>query len=330
MRLRTRLERLSGPSAVAIGNFDGFHAGHRRIIDTLVTQARRQQLITVVLTFHPHPRIFFGQSVRLISTDAQRLETLKCQAIDRLFFIDFADLASCPAVAFMNDVLLGLLKAQQLVVGGDFRFGCGREGDLALLLREAAGRCTVIRAPDVEIDGQRVASSLIRRQLGAGEVSAAGRMLERPYAIDGVVVRGAGRGTELGFPTMNIASANDILPTGVFHTELELSGPVGAGRCGPVGAGRSDPPIPAERDVGVKKVPEGGRWPSATFIGRAPIFTDPRQPLRVETHVPGFHGQVYGRKVRLHFIRKIREEQKFPGPAELVAQIRRDIAALGI
>ncbi len=321
MRLRTRLERLSAPSAVAIGNFDGFHAGHRRIIDTLTAQARRRRLIAVVLTFHPHPRIFLGQPVRLISTDAQRLEALKRQALDRLFFIDFAALAHCPADAFVNDLLLGCLQARLLVVGGDFRFGCGRQGDLALLLRTAAGRCAVIRAPDVEIDGQRVASSLIRRQLAAGDVAAAGRMLERPYFIDGVVVRGAGRGTELGFPTMNIASPNDILPPGVFHTELEFSGP----------------PVPRDRDDGEQKAPPAviagrcrGRHVSATFIGRAPAFTDPLRPLRVETHVPGFRGRVYGRKVRLHFIDRIREERKFPGPAELVAQIRRDIAALGI
>lgn len=312
MRLRTRLERLSGPSAVAIGNFDGFHAGHRRIIDTLADEAGRHRLISAVLTFHPHPRIFFGQPVRRIHTDAQRLENLSCQALDRLFFIHFSVLAAMPAAVFVNDVLLGRLQAQRLVVGGDFRFGCGREGDLALLQREAAGRCVVIRAPDVEIDGQRVASSLIRRQLAAGDVAAAGRMLERPYAIDGVVVRGAGRGTELGFPTMNIASDNDILPPGVFHTELEFCGSARASRL-PAAAGRG-----------------GDRHVSATFIGRAPAFTDPRRPLRVETHVPGFQGRVYGRKVRLHFVAKIREERKFPGPAELVQQIRRDIAALGI
>jgi riboflavin kinase/FMN adenylyltransferase len=311
MRLRTRLERLSGPSAVAIGNFDGFHAGHRRIIDTLAAQAGRHRLIAAVLTFHPHPRIFFGQPVRLISTDAQRLETLKRQALDRLFFIDFADLASIPAAVFVNDVLLGRLQARRLVVGGDFRFGCNREGDLDLLRREAAGRCAVIRAPDVEIDGQRVASSLIRRQLAAGDVAAAGRMLERPYAIDGIVVHGAGRGTELGFPTMNIASANDILPPGVFHTELEFARSARAPRAAAAGRGMR-------------------RLVSATFIGRAPAFTDPRRPLRVETHVPGFQGRVYGRKVRLHFIARIREERKFTDPGELVGQIRRDIAALGI
>lgn len=313
MRRHTRLERLSRPSAVAIGNFDGFHAGHRLILDLLAAQARRRRLASVVLTFHPHPRVYLGHPVRLIQTDAQRLETLRHQALDHLFFVDFAAVASCPAADFIADILLASLQARLLVVGGDFRFGRGREGDLDFLLRAAPGRFTVVRAPNAVIDGQRVASSLIRRQLEAGRVREAGKLLERPYFIDGIVVRGAGRGTELGFPTMNIASANDILPGGVFHTELELGGPVKAGRFGPVETGRF-----------------GRRLTSATFIGRAPAFTDPARPLRVETHVPGFHGQVYGRRVRLHFIDKIREERKFPGPAGLVAQIRRDIDSLGI
>lgn len=300
MRVRSRLERLAAPSAVAIGNFDGLHAGHRRILALLAAQARRRKLLAAVLTFRPHPRVALGQDVPLISTDAQRLEALKGQALDRLFFVDFAAVAALPAAEFVRDVLLERLRARLLVVGGDFRFGRGREGDLALLRREAAGRCLVLRAPDVRVDGRRVASSRIRRLLAAGDVAAAGRMLARPYFIDGVVVHGAGRGAQLGFPTMNIASANTLLPPGVFHTELELG---------------------------------GRRLRSATFIGRGRTFAEPgAAPAapRVETHVPGFQGRVYGRRVRLHFLARLRAERKFAGPGQLAAQIGRDIAALGI
>lgn len=300
MRVRTRLERLAAPSAVAIGNFDGLHAGHRRILALLAAQARRRRLLAAVLTFRPHPRIALGQHVPLISTDAQRLEALKGQALDRLFFVDFAAMAALAAAEFVRDVLLERLRARLLVVGDDFRFGRGREGDLALLRRETAGRCLVLRAPDVRVDGRRVASSRIRRLLAAGDVAAAGRMLARPYFIDGVVVHGAGRGAQLGFPTMNIASANDLLPPGVFHTELELG---------------------------------GRRLRSATFIGRGRTFAEPGAPPaapRVETHVPGFQGRVYGRRVRLHFLARLRAERKFAGPSQLAAQISRDIAALGI
>ncbi len=302
MKVLSRLERLPRPSAVAIGNFDGFHAGHRRVIETLTAEAGRRELAAVVLTFHPHPRVFFGHAIHLISTDAQRLECLKRQALDRLFFIDFAEVASCPARDFVADILLDTLRLSVLVVGGDFRFGRDREGDLACLQREAAGHFALIQAPDVEIDGCRVASSLIRRQLAAGSVHEAGRLLEKPYFIDGTVVRGAGRGRSLGFPTLNIASDNAILPTGVFHTRVDISG------C---------------------------TYPALTNIGCAPTFSaaaagKASQGLRVETHVPGFRSMVYGRKVRLHFIDKIRDEIKFAGPAELTEQIRRDIASLNI
>lgn len=297
MRLRARLERLAGPSAVAIGNFDGFHAGHRRIIETLAAEARLRGLAAVVLTFHPHPRVFFGQPIGLIHTDAQRLECLKRLALDHLFFVDFSAVVSCPARDFVADILLRTLRMSVLVVGGDFRFGRDREGDLATLQREAAGRFALIQAPDVVIDGCRVASSLIRKQLAAGAVRQAGRLLEKPYYIDGIVVRGVGRGTALGFPTLNIASENAILPPGVFHTRVDISG-------------RS--------------------FPALTNIGCAPTFGPAIQGFRVETHVPGFRSMVYGKKVRLHFIDKIRAERKFAGADELAEQIRRDIATLGI
>ena len=147
-----------------------------------------------------------------------------------------------------------------------------------------------------------MASSLIRRQLAAGAVREAGRLLEKPYFIDGKVVRGAGRGRMLGFPTLNIVSDNAILPPGVFHTQVDIS---------------------------------GRTFPALTNIGFAPTFgaaATGKVPLqmRVETHVPGFQGMIYGKNVRLHFIAKIRDERKFASAAALQEQIRRDIASLNI
>ena len=297
MKSSSRLERVPGPSAVAIGNFDGFHAGHRRIIQILIENARAEELSAVVLAFHPHPRVFFGHSICLISTDAQRLEELKRQDLDRLFFIDFAVVADLPAADFVRGILLDTLRLKILVVGEDFHFGRDRKGDLNALGQQAAvENFSLVRVPGVEIDGGRVTSSRIRKLLAAGSVREAGRLLEKPYFIDGIVERGAGRGRKLGFPTMNIASRNAILPGGVFHTEVDLA---------------------------------GHRYTSATFIGHSPTFSDPERPLRVETHVPGFRGLVYGKKIRLHFIDKIREEKRFADPGELTEQIRRDIASLG-
>jgi riboflavin kinase/FMN adenylyltransferase len=304
MKVRRRLEKLERPSAVAIGNFDGFHAGHRRIIAAMNATARRRRLQAVVLTFHPHPRVFFHHPIQLISTDLQRLRILKGQALDQLFFIDFASVVDCPAREFVHDILLGTLRMNVLVVGEDFRCGRDREGDLESLGRQAAEEgFTIVQAPGVEIDGSRVTSSLIRKTLAAGAIAAANRMLDRPYAIDGVVERGAGRGTKLGFPTMNIATENQILPSGVFHTRCAIGGLT---------------------------------YESVTNIGRAPTFrSEPPSPagggprvLRIETHVPGFRRSVYGRKIRLHFIEKIRDEREFSSAEGLVEQIRRDIAFL--
>jgi len=299
MRFRSRLEKLPGPRAVALGNFDGFHAGHRKIIETLQKTAEREKLLAVVLTFHPHPRLYFNQPIQLISTDRQRRETLKCQPLDYLFFIDFGIVAAIPPHDFVRDFLLRRLRMKVLVVGEDFRFGRGREGDLANLRREAAtAHFKIILSPTVQIGGCRVASSLIRKKLAAGAIHEANHMLQRPYYIDGTVEKGAGRGSQLGFPTINTATDNQILPVGVFQTRIEIG----------------------------KRL-----YASVTNVGFAPTFhAGAAAPLKVETHIPGFQRTVYGKKVRLHFIGKIREEKEFASAQSLADQIRQDIARLGI
>jgi len=299
MMFRSRLEKLPGPSAVAIGNFDGFHAGHQRILAALEKTARREKLLSVVLTFHPHPRLYFSHAIPLISTDRQRRETLSRLPLDYLFFIDFAVVAALPAHDFITGILLDTLRMKVLVIGEDFRFGRGREGDLAhLRLEAAAEHFKIIRSPTVKIEGLRVASSLIRKKLAAGAIGEANRMLARPYYIDGIVEKGAGRGKKIGFPTINVATDNQILPAGVFHTRIE---------------------------IGMRQ------FPAVTNIGFAPTFNGTAGvPLKIETHIPGFRRLVYGKKVRLHFIDKIREEKKFASAQGLVEQIRQDIARLGI
>jgi riboflavin kinase/FMN adenylyltransferase len=299
MKFRSRLEKLPGPSAVAIGNFDGFHAGHRTIIETLQKTACREKLLAVVLTFHPHPRLYFDQPIQLISTDRQRRETLSRQPLDYLFFIDFGIVAALPARDFVRDFLMDTLRMKVLVVGEDFRFGRGREGDLAHLRREAATEhFKIIQSATVKIGGRRVASSLIRKKLAAGAVREANLMLERPYYIDGIVEKGAGRGKKLGFPTINVATDNQLLPAGVFQTRAEIG----------------------------KR-----QFAAVTNIGFAPTFNAAAEvPLKIETHIPGFQRTVYGNKIRLHFIDKIREEKEFTSAQGLVEQIRQDIALLGI
>ncbi len=299
MKFRTRLEKTSGASAVAIGNFDGFHAGHNKIIETLRTTARRDGLHSVILTFHPHPRVYFKQPIQLISTDRQRLEILRRQGPDYLFFIDFSSIADCPAAAFVERILLGTLQMKVLIIGHDFRFGRDREGDLAFLRERAAqAPFKIIRPRTLCSGGTRIASSIIRKKLAAGEIEAANRILGHPYAIEGVVEQGAGRGKKLGFPTLNISTANQILPSGVFHTQTVVG----------------------------KKC-----WPSVTNVGSAPTFADDvSAPVKIETHIPGFRRMIYGENVTILFIRKIRPEIKFDSSRSLVDQIRLDVASLKI
>jgi riboflavin kinase/FMN adenylyltransferase len=299
MKFRSRLEKLPGPSAIAIGNFDGFHAGHRKIIETLSETSRWKNLSSVVLTFHPHPRLYFHQPIQLISTDAQRREILKRLLLDRIFFIDFARIADVSAHDFVRKILLATLGMKVLIIGEDFRCGRGREGDLAFLRREAqTENFEIIQTPVVKIGGVRVASSLIRKKLAAGDIGGANLMLEKPYYIDGMVEKGEGRGRQIGFPTINIATENQILPAGVFHTRTEIGN---------------------QSHV------------SLTNIGQAPTFhAGAEAPTKVETHIPGFQQTIYGARIRLYFLDKIRDEIKFLSAQGLVEQIRRDIAGLGI
>ena len=299
MKFRTRPEKTGEASVVAIGNFDGFHAGHKKIVQTLLATARSQGLRSVILTFHPHPRVYFKQPIQLISTDRQRLEILRRQGPDYLFFIDFSDVADCPAAVFVTRLLLDTLQMKVLIVGHDFRCGRDREGDLAFLRTQAARTpFAIIRPRTLRRDGTRIASSTIREKLAAGSIEAANRMLGHAYAIDGIVEKGAGRGTQLGFPTLNLSTANQILPPGVFHTETVIG----------------------------KKC-----WPSLTNIGFAPTFNaGAAAPVRIETHIPGFRRMIYGETVTIHFKKKIRTEMKFDSSRSLIEQIRRDVASLKI
>jgi riboflavin kinase / FMN adenylyltransferase len=299
MKYRSRLEKTSGATAVAIGNFDGFHAGHKKIVETLIRTARREGLLSVILTFHPHPRLYFQHPIHLISTDKQRQEFLRRQAPDYLFFIDFASIVDCPATAFVDDILLHTLQMKVLIIGQDFRCGRNREGDLAFLHKQAAtAPFKIIQARTMRSNGCRIGSSVIRKKLAAGAIQEANHLLGHPYAIEGQVKKGAGRGKKLGFPTINIATANQILPPGVFHTQTAI---------GP--------------DL----------YESVTNIGSAPTFAAKTSaPIKIETHIHGFQRMIYGKKVTIFFINKIREEMKFDSSQSLIEQIGQDVASLDI
>jgi riboflavin kinase / FMN adenylyltransferase len=281
--------------ALAVGNFDGLHRGHRRIIRRLFREAEARGLPAFVLTFAPHPEKIFGPDrILMIQTLDQRLEALRALHLSAVAVLPFTRaFARTGAEAFVDQILAGALKARVVVVGADFRFGRDRRGDAALLKRLGPRRGFVpISLPPLVEDGAAVSSSRIRALLEAGRVDLAARLLGRPYEIEGDVVRGAGRGRRLGFPTANIRTANEILPRGVYATRL---------------------------------IRDGRGRPSVTNIGRRPTFQG--LGLTVETHVLDGSPELYGASVRLAFLRRLRAEQTFADAEALAAGIRRDVAA---
>jgi riboflavin kinase/FMN adenylyltransferase len=284
---------LPHPSAVAVGNFDGLHLGHRRILARLCTLAAERGLRSLVLTFHPHPERALGKkSVRMIDTTEQRLERLGGTCVDAVVVTAFdKSFSQLGCRAFVEEVLGSRLGAREVVVGRDFRFGRNRRGDTTRLksLGLPAGLGVHVVPPAV-LDGRVVSSSAVRWLLGSGRVEAAARLLGRPHEIAGRVVRGQSRGRLLGYPTANLETSNEILPGGVFITET---------------------------------VRKGRAHPSLTSIGTNPTFGPHR--LAVETLLLDYRGSLYGTELTVRFLRKVRPIRKFRDGEALAARIAQDV-----
>jgi len=286
---------LPRPSAVAVGNFDGLHCGHRRLLERLCARAGAAGLRSLVLTFEPHPERALGRrSVRLIDTPAQRLDRLRATGIDAVVLVPFGrPFARLSCREFVEDVLRGRLGAREVVVGRGFRFGRGRRGDVDLLRRlgREAGLAVQAVAPAV-LGGRVVSSTAVRALLARGGVEEAARLLGRPYEIAGRVVPGRKRGRLLGYPTANLDTANELLPEGIYISET-LKGRTA--------------------------------HPSVTSIGTNPTFGP--NPLTVETLLLDFRGSLYGAGITVRLLRRLRRPRAFPGAEALSAAIARDIAA---
>jgi len=280
--------------AVAVGNFDGLHRGHRKTLGRLTAEARRHGLPAYVLTFTPHPEKFFGHSrVMMLQTLEQRLEGLSRCDLDGVVVAAFRrSLAALSPASFVRTILGRRLRARLVIVGSNFKFGRGRAGDAADLARMGRDEGFAVAAVSpFRRRGQVVSSSLIRARLAASDVEGANDLLGRPYEIEGDVVAGSGRGQRMGFPTANLETPNEIVPRGVFLTVFR----------------------------------RGRRaWPSVTNVGLRPTFG--RSRLTIETHLLDRGEDLYGASVRLAFLAKLREEKAFAGVEELTAQIERDVA----
>jgi len=285
-------------SAVAIGNFDGVHRGHQALVAAAVARARETGGAAVVLTFDPHPARVLRQdgAPSALTTLAQKEELVAALGIDRLVALAFdARLAALTPEAFVREVLASLLGARHVVVGESFRFGHARQGD-ARTLEALGGR----QGFDVQVvkpvlhAGRPISSSRIREALAAGDVKDAAVLLGRPYALDGRVVRGDGRGRGLGVPTANLGVEEQMLPgRGVY-------------------AGRVLVP--------------GGDWrPAVVNVGERPTFGG--TGLVVEAHLIDFSGDLYDARVRVSFQARLRGEERFASAEALVERIHADVRA---
>lgn len=290
----------AGPAAVSVGVYDGVHLGHREVLATLRRRASAAALDTVVVTFDPHPAAIVDPAAApsLLCSVERRLELLAAAGIDRCVVIGFdRRRAEEDAQSFVRRVLVGTLRARAVVVGENFRFGHRREGDVALLEACAADGGFVVEPVRLgEAGGAPVTSSRIRGLVAEGEVAAAAELLGRPHELDGVVVRGDGRGRTLGYPTANLAVAPE--------------------RCVP-GIGIY---------AGTWVRPDGTRHVAAISVGRRPTFHDGADVL-VEAYLCDFDGDLYGEAGRLEFVARLRGEERFSSVDALVRQIALDVAA---
>lgn len=281
-------------SVVCIGAFDGLHGGHRALVRHTAARARVLGVDAVALTFEPLPREFFAREnppPRLTPARA-KVEGLRDLGADAVGLLRFdAAMAAMSAEDFVRRMLVGRLSAREVWIGPEFRFGHRRGGDLALL--QAMGAELGFVANEIEavrVQGERVSSTRIREALKQGDFADAARLLGRPYAIGGRVVRGQQLGRTLGFPTANLRFPKTPALSGIYATWVH----------------------------GVT----GDPWPSVSSFGTRPTV-DGVEPL-LEAHLFDFAGDLYGRHIEVEFVAKLRDELKFPDLPSLTEQMHRD------
>lgn len=281
-------------SAIAMGNFDGFHLGHQKIIENVKQVAREKDLTSIILTFTPNPKLYFKREKQLINTDAQKKKTLENLGVDRVIFINFAEVVDMSDEQFLKDFLIDKYKMKHIVMGENFRFGKRREGDIGFLKRMSDQwnfGLTVVKS--VMLGRQRVSSSYIREKLASAQIEESNRMLGRRYVIEGIVIEGDKVGTELGFPTINLDTDYILLPEGVYKTTVEIDGEI---------------------------------YRSITYIGYRPTFSGKQK--KVEAHIFDFNREIYGQQVKIYFEKKLRDDMKFESRLSLINQIKKDIENL--
>ncbi|HBS26532.1 MAG TPA: bifunctional riboflavin kinase/FAD synthetase [Gammaproteobacteria bacterium] len=280
-------------SVASIGNFDGVHLGHQTVVKQALTQADKLQTQSTAITFDPSPNEYFRKESApgRLTPLCEKVALLDQLGIDQTLRLPFnTSLANMSADDFIRVVLVDGLKIKQLVVGDDFRFGKNRTGDFELLKKagEEHGFNVVDTHTFICDDGQRVSSSRIRQALSDGDFSLAEKLLDRPFTLSGKVMHGDKRGRTIGFPTLNIRANRPISPLkGVFAVKVE------------------------------------GFGNGVANIGTRPTFN--AKGFLAEIHLLDFSGDLYGQRITVHWLKKLRDERKFENFEALVTQIKKDI-----
>ena len=282
---------------MTVGNFDGVHLGHQQLLSRLRAQADQSGVPALAITFDPHPVALLRPDkapVPLVWPDREIALLREAGATEVGVFRTGPWLLELSAREFFDRVICDQLAAR-MVEGPNFAFGHDRQGDVDILRSWCAAAGIDFEVVEATVvDGRLVSSSLVRECLRAGQVRDAARFLTRPHRIRGVVTRGAGRGAGLGFPTINLAEVDVLLPAeGVYAGRAWIEGHTAA-------------------------------WPAACNIGPNPTFEDVAR--KVEAHLVGFAGDLYGKRVEIDFLERLRETRKFSGVEELLGQLARDVS----
>jgi riboflavin kinase/FMN adenylyltransferase len=283
------------PSVVTIGNFDGVHRGHQKILQGVVERAKQDDLLAAVLTFYPHPaRVLRPDAAPgLLATLQQRLAAFNRAGIDAALVMRFdTELAKVSAEDFVQRFLVDAMRARAVLVGANFRFGHRQSGNVSLLTEMGAQFGFEVEVVPPLVEGGIVVSSTATRQaVREGRMEDAQKLLGRPFALDGEIRPGTGQGRKLVVPTLNLATEQEVLPmNGVYATETVVGDKV---------------------------------YRSATNVGVRPTFDGTR--LAIESHLFDFNESLTGGAMEVRFCKRLRDERKFSSPEELREQVLKDI-----
>lgn len=300
-----KLNRALKHPVLTIGNFDGVHQGHRHIFEIVREKARARGGESVAYTFRPHPQVALrpGIDLQLLSTYDEKLELMSASGLDIVIEEPFSrEFSTISPEYFFTGILLHQIGVEAIVVGYDFAFGKERQGELEaleMMCSRASIELTIV--PPQRIDGEIASSSRIRQCLLRGELRKASSLLGRDFSYRGIVIRGEGRGTLIGFPTANLKLENKlVLPYGVYATTAVVD----------AGHFSRTPQI----------------FPSVTNIGVRPTFHTGELPALIETYLLDQTIDLYGRTLEVRFVEKLRDEMKFSGVESLKEQIVKDVA----